>query len=80
MLQLIIKSNSILLAPLRAFLFPDFYSHVRGIIFQSHSRTKLSLLRDIHRNENIIRKVYIWKGFNYAFNYSLGINKPGYEC
>ena len=79
MLQKIIKSNTILLAPLRAIFFPGFYSHIRGIVFQSHSRLKLSLLRNIYENELIIRKVYIWRGFTYALNFALGIGESKNE-
>ena len=74
MIQRIIKSNTILLAPLRALLFPDFYKYVRGTIFQSHSRLKLSLLRGIHENESIIKATYIWDGFDYAANIALGLD------
>ena len=74
MIQRIIKSNSILLAPLRALFFPDFYSYIRGVIFQSHSRLKLSLLRNIHENEKVIKATYIWDGFNYAVNVALGLD------
>ena len=74
MIQRIIKSNTVLLAPLRALFFPDFYSYIRGCIFQSHSRLKLSLLRNIHENEAEIKTTYIWDGFDYAVNVALGLD------
>ena len=74
MIQKIIKSNTILLAPLRALFFPDFYNHIRGVIFQSHSRLKLSLLRNIYENEAEIKTTYIWDGFDYAVNIALGLD------
>ena len=73
-MQKIIKSNTILLAPLRALFFPDFYNHIRGVIFQSHSRLKLSLLRNIYENEAEIKTTYIWDGFDYAVNVALGLD------
>ena len=79
MIQKIIESNSILLAPLRAIFFHNFYSYIRGVIFKSHSRLKLSLLKDLHKNEQEIKQVYIWKGFSYAINYSLGIEEIDHE-
>ena len=74
MIQKIIKSNTILLAPLRALFFPDFYRYIRETIFQSHSRLKLSLIRNIHENEKVIKDTYIWDGFDYAVNVALGID------
>lgn len=81
MIQKIIRSNSILLVPLRAVFFPYFYSYIRGVVvvFKSHPRLKLSLLKDLDKNEQEIKQVYIWKGFSYAINYSLGIEEIDHE-
>ena len=75
MLQRIIKSETILLAPVRALLFTDFNRQVRVKIFESHKRTKLSLLRDLHKNEFKIKKIYIWRGFSEGLEEALGLNK-----
>lgn len=75
MIQKLIKSNSILLVPIRALFYPDFNDHLRKIVLNSSFRNKLELLKNMQVNQHVIKKTYINNGFIQAVNVALGLDK-----
>ena len=75
MIQRIIKSNSLLLAPFRSLYYPDFYDHLRKIVIESGSVNYIEFLKNMQVNQPVIKKTYIYKGFLRAVNVALGFDK-----